>query len=110
MKFFPGLVGGHCVAVDPLYLSFTQKKLGLSSSLVDVSKKINDKKINEVTNYIIKENRNKKLKILLLGATFKENCPDFRNSGALSIIKSLNIKKLYLIYMILIWNTLIEVN
>ena len=94
MKFFPGLVGGHCVAVDPLYLSFTQKKLGLSSSLVDVSKKINDKKINEVTNYIIKENRNKKLKILLLGATFKENCPDFRNSGALSIIKSLNIKKI----------------
>ena len=94
MKFYPGLVGGHCVAVDPLYLSFIQNKFGLSSSLVNISKEINNNKIKEIVKNIVRENKNKKLKILLLGATFKENCPDFRNSGSLSIIKSLNLKKI----------------
>ncbi len=94
MKFYPGLVGGHCVAVDPLYLSYIQNEFGLSSSLVDISKEINNNKIKEIIKNIFRENKNKKLKILLLGATFKENCPDFRNSGSLSIIKSLNSKKI----------------
>ncbi len=93
MKFYPGLVGGHCVAVDPLYLSFIQKKIGISSSLIDVSQKINNKKIFEIINQILKDNKNR-FKILILGATFKENCPDFRNSGSLNIIKLFNKKKI----------------
>ena len=94
MKFYPGLVGGHCVAVDPLYLSFIQKKLGLSASLIDVSKKINSGKVYEIIKKILKKNRKKQLKILILGATFKENCPDFRNSGSLDIVKELNNNKI----------------
>ena len=94
MKFYPGLVGGHCVAVDPLYLSFIQKKLGLSASLIDVSKKINSGKVYEIIKKILKKNQKKQLKILILGATFKENCPDFRNSGSLDIVKELNNNKI----------------
>tara|TARA_A100001015_G_scaffold313966_1_gene422432 strand:+ start:1280 stop:2569 length:1290 start_codon:yes stop_codon:yes gene_type:complete len=93
MRFYPGLVGGHCVAVDPLYLSYIQNKFGLSSSLIDTSNKINNGKVQEIVDEIL-ENSKKKIKILILGATFKENCPDFRNSGTLSIIKSLNKKKI----------------
>lgn len=93
MKFYPGMVGGHCVAVDPLYLSFIQKKIGISSLLIDASNKINNKKIFEITDKILRDNKNS-FKILILGATFKENCPDFRNSGSLSIIKLLNKKKI----------------
>lgn len=96
MKFYPGLVGGHCVAVDPLYLSYIQKNLGLSSSLISAAHKINDGKVNEIVNTVLKyENRGlNKIKILILGATFKENCPDFRNSGTLKIIKQLNKYKI----------------
>ncbi len=91
MKFLPGFVGGHCVAVDPLYLSYKQRKLGLSSKLINISEKINNNKHKQVAK-IIKNNLEtlKKKKILILGATFKENCPDIRNSGSLDLIKALN--------------------
>lgn len=94
MKFNPGFVGGHCVAVDPLYLTYKQKSLGLSSTLIEEADKINSKKHIEVLK-IIKNHSNNlhKKKILILGATFKENCPDLRNSGVLDLIASLNKNK-----------------
>ena len=96
MKFYPGLVGGHCVAVDPLYLSYIQNSLGLSSSLISVAHKINNGKANEIVETVLKYKKrdSNKIKILILGATFKENCPDFRNSGILKIIKEFNKLKI----------------
>ena len=94
-KFYPGYVGGHCVAVDPLYLTFKQKKLGLSSKFIDAAEKVNSTKHFEVTKEIKKKFKSlKNLKLLLLGITFKENCPDLRNSGSLNLIKSLNKLKI----------------
>ena len=90
-KFYPGFVGGHCVAIDPLYLTFKQKKLGLSSKFIDAAEKVNSTKHFEITKEIKKKFKSlKNLKLLLLGITFKENCPDLRNSGSLNLIKSLN--------------------
>ena len=94
-KFYPGYVGGHCVAVDPLYLTFKQKKLGLSSKFIDAAEKVNSTKHFEVIKEIKKKFKSlKNLKLLLLGITFKENCPDLRNSGSLNLIKSLNKLKI----------------
>ena len=94
-KFFPGYVGGHCVAVDPLYLTFKQKELGLSSKFIDAAEKVNSTKHLEVIKEIKRKFKYiKKLKFLLLGITFKENCPDLRNSGSLNLIKSLNKLKI----------------
>ena len=94
-KFYPGYVGGHCVAVDPLYLTFKQKELGLSSKFIDAAEKVNSTKHFEVTREIKKKFKNlENLKFLLLGITFKENCPDLRNSGSLNLIKSLNRLKI----------------
>jgi len=97
MKFYPGFVGGHCVAVDPLYLSFKQKKMKTSSFLITAADKINRNKYLEVLermNLSFKNLKNKK--ILILGLTFKENCPDLRNSGIISLIEVLKEKKLKL--------------
>ena len=94
-KFYPGYVGGHCVAVDPLYLTFKQKELGLSSKFIDAAEYVNSSKHFEVVKEIKKKFKNlKNLKLLLLGITFKENCPDLRNSGTLNLIKSLNKLKI----------------
>ena len=94
VKYFPGFIGGHCVAVDPLYFSFKQKKLKIRSYLVDAADKINETKHLEVINQLkIKLSNLRNKKILILGATFKENCPDLRNSGVIKLLESLNKKK-----------------
>ena len=97
VKYYPGFVGGHCVAVDPLYFSYKQKKFKIKSQLVDAADRINETKhleiINELKN---KFNNLKNKKILILGATFKENCPDIRNSGVIKLLDSLNKKKVKL--------------
>lgn len=94
MKFNPGFVGGHCVAIDPLYLSYKQKSLGLSSALIEEADNINSKKHIEVIQVIKHHIKNlDKKKILILGGTFKENCPDLRNSGVLDLVVSLNKNK-----------------
>ena len=92
--FYPGYVGGHCVAVDPLYLTFKQKSLGLSSRLIDEADRINSSKHFELVNEIKRISNQKKIKLLILGLTFKENCPDLRNSGSLNLIKKLNSIKI----------------
>jgi len=94
MKFYPGLVGGHCIAVDPLYLSYKSKFYKLNPDIINTSHKIN----NNVSNYIVstlsKLVTKKVPKVLILGATFKENCTDTRNSGIIKIIQLLNKKKI----------------
>ncbi len=97
VRYFPGFVGGHCVAVDPLYFSFKQKRLKIKSYLVDAADKINEIKHLEVINQLKKKLNNlTNKKILILGATFKENCPDLRNSGVIKLLESLNKKQVKL--------------
>ena len=97
MKFYPGLVGGHCVAVDPLYLSFKQKQIKTSSFLITAADKINQNKCFEILDKLNASFKNlKQKKILILGFTFKENCPDLRNSGTINLMEILCKKKIKL--------------
>ena len=97
MKFYPGLVGGHCVAVDPLYLSFKQKQIKTSSFLITAADKINQNKGFEILDKLNASFKNlKQKKILILGFTFKENCPDLRNSGTINLMEILCKKKIKL--------------
>ncbi len=90
INFKPGLVGGHCIAVDPLYLFFKSKNFKFPNDLILSSQKINRYIPKFIVNEIIKKNSIKNKKILILGLTFKEDCPDTRNSGVFDIIKYLN--------------------
>ena len=97
MKFYPGFVGGHCVAVDPLYLSFKQKQMKTSSFLITAADKINQNKCFEILDKLNASFKNlKQKKILILGFTFKENCPDLRNSGTINLMEILCKKKIKL--------------
>ncbi len=94
INFKPGLVGGHCIAVDPLYLFFKSKNFNFPNDLILSSQKINRYIPKFIVNEIVKNKFNKNKKTLILGLTFKENCPDTRNSGVFDIIKYLNKKKI----------------
>ncbi len=92
--FKPGLVGGHCIGVDPYYLTYKAKLLGYKSKVVLAGRKMNDSIgkwiINELMRTLAEKYSNlSDLNILVLGITFKENCPDIRNSGVYSIIETL---------------------
>ncbi len=92
LNFKPGLVGGHCIGVDPYYLTYKSKKIGYNPILILKGRAINDempKYIFQKVQKIIKS----KSKVLFLGASFKENIPDFRNSKSLNLFKL--IKKKY---------------
>ena len=91
-KYYPGLVGGHCIAVDPLYLSYKSKYFKLDPDIINTSHKINNNVQKIVVENIISKINIKSNKILILGLTFKENCPDTRNSGVYRVIKLLNKK------------------
>lgn len=91
LKFYPGLVGGHCIGVDPYYFIYEAEKLGYHSQIILSGRKINDGMANFVVENIIKKLvlTNKKVKssrVAILGATFKENCPDIRNSKVKDIV------------------------
>jgi len=96
LRFYPGLVGGHCIGVDPYYLTHKAKEFNFHPGLILAGRKINDfipsHIFSEVINLFIKKKIpiNKSSKILILGATFKENCPDCRNSKVFDIINLLN--------------------
>jgi UDP-N-acetyl-D-galactosamine dehydrogenase len=90
MKFYPGLVGGHCISVDPLYLSYKSEFYKLKPDIINTSHKINNNVANFIINNFNKFVNKKKPKVLILGATFKENCSDLRNSGVIKIIQLLN--------------------
>ncbi len=96
MDYRPGLVGGHCIAVDPYYLSYKAKELGVSSKLILSGQEINESIPKLISDKILKILSYKKRihhKILILGVTFKENCPDLRDSKVINIIDNLSNKK-----------------
>ncbi len=91
LNFKPGFVGGHCIGVDPYYLSYLAKKKKIGSNLILSGRKIN----NDFPIFLaqfINSFFNKKKKILILGLTFKENVSDLRNTKVISLIKSLKKK------------------
>ena len=89
VNFKPGLVGGHCIGVDPYYLTYKARKIGINPKVILAGRKVNDGMVNYFSNYFLKNLRfQKKIKspkILILGATFKENISDIRNSKILEI-------------------------
>jgi UDP-N-acetyl-D-galactosamine dehydrogenase len=94
IKLTPGLVGGHCIGVDPYYLTHKAQSLGYMPNLILGARQINNGMSKLIADKAIKKmvKFDKKLKnanILVLGATFKENCPDMRNSKVMDIIKEL---------------------
>ena len=91
LKFYPGLVGGHCIGVDPYYFVYEAEKLGYHSQIVLAGRKINDGMGEFIADAIIKKlilaNKVvKQAKVVILGITFKENCPDTRNSKVEDIL------------------------
>ncbi len=94
LKFQPGLVGGHCIGVDPYYLTYKSKKLGYDSRVILAGRVINDGMAayvaKKVLQHIILHNGNvKDAKVLVMGATFKENVSDIRNSKVADVVKEL---------------------
>ena len=94
LKFYPGLVGGHCIGVDPYYLTYKAEALGYHSQIILSGRRINDdmgKYVAEnlVKNLIKAEKSVKCAKVAILGFTFKENCPDTRNTKIFDIVKEL---------------------
>lgn len=94
LKFFPGLVGGHCIGVDPYYLTYKAEMLGYHSQIILAGRRINDdmgKYVAEniVKNLIAADKPVKNAKVAILGFTFKENCPDTRNTKIIDIVNEL---------------------
>jgi UDP-N-acetyl-D-galactosamine dehydrogenase len=94
LKFTPGLVGGHCIGVDPYYLTYKAEQIGYHSQIILAGRKINDdmgKYVaeNTVKKMIQADKQIKGAKVAILGITFKENCPDSRNTKVVDIIHEL---------------------
>ena len=94
LPFKPGLVGGHCIGVDPYYLTHKAEGLGYRSEVILSGRRINDNMGIHIANSVIKLMAKNDLpinksKILVLGITFKENCPDIRNSRVIDVIQEL---------------------
>ena len=95
LPFKPGLVGGHCIGVDPYYLTYKAAQAGYTSKIILSGRKINDDMGQYVVNQLIKKMIKKginisKSKVAILGFTFKENCPDTRNTRVIDIVNELN--------------------
>ena len=95
LGFRPGLVGGHCIGVDPYYFTYEAEKLGYHSQIILSGRKVNDGMGSFVADAAIKEmikagKTPKTAKVVVLGLTFKENCPDLRNSKVADIIDRLS--------------------
>ena len=94
LPFSPGLVGGHCIGVDPYYLTYKAKSIGYHPNIILAGREINDSMGDFVASDLIKEMKKKNInvsgsKILIMGLTFKENCADTRNSGVKSVVEGL---------------------
>ena len=94
LPFKPGLVGGHCIGVDPYYLAQKAEEYGYNAEIILAGRKMNDSMGDYVASEVIKIMIKKDIKIksaeiLILGITFKENCPDIRNTKVVDVIKSL---------------------
>ena len=95
LGFRPGLVGGHCIGVDPYYFTYQAEKLGYHSQIILNGRIVNDHMGAYVADAAVKQmiaagQAPKRSKVVILGLTFKENCPDTRNSKVDDIIKELN--------------------
>ena len=95
LNFFPGLVGGHCIGVDPYYLSYKAKSLGYHPHMIDSGRFINDSMGRYIGKQTVKKIINagkgvKDSRVLIMGITFKENVTDIRNSKVVDIISELN--------------------
>ena len=94
LNFTPGLVGGHCIGVDPYYLAHKSQELGYTPEMILAGRRINDGMPTIIVNRIVKKFLQKNKSIhdstaLILGATFKENCPDLRNSKVVDLNREL---------------------
>lgn len=94
IKFFPGLVGGHCIGVDPYYLTYKSNQLGYDSKVILAGRVINDEMplyvARKIVQHLIKTNGNiSKSRVLVMGATFKENVSDIRNSKVADLVREL---------------------
>ena len=94
LKYRPGLVGGHCIGVDPYYLAFKAESVGYQPDVIRSGRRVNDEMSRFVADKVIKLMIKKGLRILgsnvlLLGITFKENCPDIRNTKTVDIVDEL---------------------
>ncbi len=94
LKFTPGLVGGHCIGVDPYYLTHKAEEIGYNPQVILAGRRINDgmgKHVAETTvkHLIHADKRVKGARVLVLGLTFKENCPDIRNTKVVDIVREL---------------------
>lgn len=92
LKYKPGLVGGHCIGVDPYYLTHKSESLGYYPQVILSGRRVNDNISMFIANKVVKllinnEIRVKGARVLILGITFKENCPDIRNSKVIDIIR-----------------------
>jgi UDP-N-acetyl-D-galactosamine dehydrogenase len=94
LPFRPGLVGGHCIGVDPYYLTYKAQEIGYNPEIILAGRRLNDNMGAYVANQVIKLmiKKGDKIagsKVLVLGITFKENCPDIRNSRVIDVVREL---------------------
>ena len=94
LPFKPGLVGGHCIGVDPYYLTYKAESIGYHPKIILAGRELNDNMGKYVASELINEMKKKNIKInrakiLIMGLTFKENCADVRNSGIEKVVKNL---------------------
>jgi UDP-N-acetyl-D-galactosamine dehydrogenase len=94
IPFKPGLVGGHCIGVDPYYLTYKAQSIGYNPEIILAGRRLNDSMGIYVANQVIKlmikkGHKIEGAKVLVLGMTFKENCPDIRNSKVIDVIQEL---------------------
>ncbi len=95
LPFYPGLVGGHCIGVDPYYLTHKAQQVGYHPDMILAGRRLNDDMGRYIASRVIKLMINKgidvsKASVLLMGITFKENCPDLRNTKAINIVNELH--------------------
>ena len=94
LPFRPGLVGGHCIGVDPYYLTHKAQSIGLHPEIILAARRLNDRMGEYVATQLIKEMVKKRIqvvgsKILVMGLSFKENCPDIRNTKIIDMVNAL---------------------
>ena len=94
LKFQPGLVGGHCIGVDPYYLTFKSSQLGYDAQVILAGRKINDGMASHISQKVLDHckiycKESKRPKVLVMGATFKENVSDIRNSKVADVIRGM---------------------
>lgn len=94
LGFYPGLVGGHCIGVDPYYFIYQAQMLGYHSEIIAAGRKVNDRMAAFIGDHVLKsliqaDKNIKKSNVYIMGITFKENCPDMRNSKAVDVCKYL---------------------